>query len=121
MSENNFRSHFWPFQIDRSFWMSEIHFGWNFWPFQIHTFFIFDKMAVGGHLGCPKITFDRISGHFGDGCVADENIIFQETCVSREYNNVIVYGRWRIFAALASSLEASNWPTTNVICTTMQR
>ena len=46
-----------------------------------------------------KITFDRISGHFrsirnfffaggsvADGCVADGNIIFQETCVSREYN-----------------------------------
>ena len=29
------------------------------------TFFlIFDKMATGGHFGCPKITFDRISGHF---------------------------------------------------------
>ena len=21
-------------------------------------------MAAGGHFGCPKITFDRISGHF---------------------------------------------------------
>ena len=21
-------------------------------------------MATGGHFGCPKITFDRISGHF---------------------------------------------------------
>ena len=25
---------------------------------------IFDKMAVVGHFGCPKFTFDRISGHF---------------------------------------------------------
>ena len=48
MSENHFRSHFWPFQIDtqlfvflnfwqngcrRPFWMSEIHFGSHFWPF----------------------------------------------------------------------------------------
>ena len=38
-------------------------------PFQIHTelnvvLLIFDKMAAGGHFGCPKITFDRISGHF---------------------------------------------------------
>ena len=24
---------------------------------------IFDKMAVVGHFGCPKFTFDRISGH----------------------------------------------------------
>ena len=25
---------------------------------------IFDKMADVGHFGCPKFTFDRISGHF---------------------------------------------------------
>ena len=24
----------------------------------------FDKMAAGAHFGCPKLTFDRISGHF---------------------------------------------------------
>ena len=50
MSENHFRSHFWPFQIDTQlnyfwnflqngcrwpFWMSEIHFRSHFWPFQI--------------------------------------------------------------------------------------
>ena len=28
------------------------------------VFEIFDKMAAGGHFGCPKFTFDRISGHF---------------------------------------------------------
>ena len=66
MSENHFGSHFWPFQIDRPFWMSEIHFRWHFWPFQIHTelYLIFDKMVAGGHFGCPQITFDRISGHW---------------------------------------------------------
>ena len=51
MSENHFRSHFWPFQINtkllfflflqngqrRPFWMSEIHFRSHFWPFQINT------------------------------------------------------------------------------------
>ena len=37
MSENHFRSHFWPFLIDRPYWMSKIHFRWHFWPFQIHT------------------------------------------------------------------------------------
>ena len=41
----------------------------HFLPFQINTtIFIFVnffyKMAAGGHFGCPKITFDRISGHF---------------------------------------------------------
>ena len=36
------------------------------WPFQINFYlFIFvDKMAAGAHFGCPKFTFDRISGHF---------------------------------------------------------
>ena len=28
------------------------------------VFNIFDKMAAGAHFGCPKFTFDRISGHF---------------------------------------------------------
>ena len=46
MSENHFRSHFWPFQINTDF------------------FFKFYKMAASGHFGCPKITFDLISGHF---------------------------------------------------------
>ena len=60
MSEIHFRSHFWPFQIDRPFWISEIHFRSQFWPFQIDT----DLFFSGGHLGCLKITLDRISGHF---------------------------------------------------------
>ena len=37
MSDNNFWSHFWPFQTDWPFWMSKIHFRWHFWPFQNHT------------------------------------------------------------------------------------
>ena len=28
------------------------------------VFEIFDQMDAGDHFGCPKITFDRISGHF---------------------------------------------------------
>ena len=54
MSEIHFRSHFWPFHINRPFWMSEIHFRSHFWPFQIDTELF----------GCPKFTFDRISAHF---------------------------------------------------------
>ena len=46
MSENHFRSHFWPFQIN------------------MRLFIFFYKMAPGCHFGCPKITFDRISSHF---------------------------------------------------------
>ena len=61
MSEIHFRSHFWPFQIDRPFRISKIHFRSQFWPFQINTEFLF---VFGGHFGCSKITLDRISGHF---------------------------------------------------------
>ena len=32
----------------------------------------------------------KLCGGCGGGCVADENIIFPETCVSREYN----YDHW---------------------------
>ena len=48
MSENHFRSNFYPFHIDT----------------QLYFFLIFDKMADVGHFGCPNFTFDRISGHF---------------------------------------------------------
>ena len=34
---NYFRSHFWPFQIDRPFWMFENHFSSHFWTFHIDT------------------------------------------------------------------------------------
>ena len=51
----------------RTFWMSEIQFRSHFWPFQIDSqlfFKFFDKMASVGHIGCPKFTFDHISDHF---------------------------------------------------------
>ena len=84
----------------RPIWMSENNFWSNFWPFQINTklfFFtkwpsapildvrnslsiafmaisdryttsiilnLFDKMAAVGHFGCQKFTFDHISGYF---------------------------------------------------------
>ena len=46
MSENNFRSHFWPFQINTK------------------LLFLFYKMVSGAHFGCPKFTFDRISDQY---------------------------------------------------------
>ena len=50
------------------FWMTENDFRSHVSPFQIYTQlffkFIFHKMAAGGHIGLPKITFDRISRHF---------------------------------------------------------
>ena len=93
ISEIHFRSQFWPFQINTNFcknfsaaildvrkslWIAFLTISdrlaildvrWHFWPCQIHTelnYFclIFDKMATGGHFGCPQITFDRFSGHF---------------------------------------------------------
>ena len=50
----------------RPFWMTEYHFRWHFSPFQINAqlFIFFHKMAAGGHLGWPEITFDRISRYF---------------------------------------------------------
>ena len=49
----------WPY------WMFENHFRPHFYPFHIDTqLSIFDKMADVGIFGCPKFTFDRISGHF---------------------------------------------------------
>ena len=44
MSENHFRSHFWPFLIDRQYWMSKIHFRWHFWPYR----FIFLNFGQNG-------------------------------------------------------------------------
>ena len=62
MSEIHFGSHFWPY------WMPENHFPSHFWPFQIKTklFLLefFYNMAASAHFGCPKLTFDLISGHF---------------------------------------------------------
>ena len=83
MTENEFRSHFSPFQINtqfflffsqngcrRPFWMTENHFRSHFSPFQINTqlWFFFHKMAAGGHFGWPKITFECISRHFRSIC-----------------------------------------------------
>ena len=48
------------------FWMTENHFRLHFSPFQInmHFFLILHKMAAGGNFGWPKIAFDCISPHF---------------------------------------------------------
>ena len=52
----------WPF------WMSENHFRSHFYPFhndtQLLFFLKFLAMADVAHFGCPNFTFDRISGHF---------------------------------------------------------
>ena len=49
----------------RPFWMSEIHFRSHSLAISDrYATFVFDKMAAVGHLRCPKLTFDRISGHF---------------------------------------------------------
>ena len=50
----------------RPFWMTENHFRSHFSPFQINgnCLYLVHKMAPGGHFGWPKITFDRIVRHF---------------------------------------------------------
>ena len=81
MSENHFRSHFWPFQINMKLFFFFKFTKWSLAPIldvqnshlieflaisdRYATFFwgnFFDKMAAVGHFGCPKFTFDRISG-----------------------------------------------------------
>ena len=80
MSENHFRSHFWPFQINTQLFFLDYrmaavgHFGCPkftldhisgyFRSIQSFIFYFFYKMAAGGHFGCPKFTLDHISGHF---------------------------------------------------------
>ena len=83
MSEIHFRSHFWPFQINTYFIFWKFLTKWPPAPIldirnslsiaflaisdRYATLFlleIFDEMAAVGHFGCPKFTFDRISGHF---------------------------------------------------------
>ena len=87
MTENHFRSHFSPFQINmqlllflicsqngcrRPFWMTENHFRCISRHYRsIHNFYVLDffhKMPASGHFGWPKITFDRISHHFRSIC-----------------------------------------------------
>ena len=82
MSENHFRSHFWPFQINTKLFLifvykmaavGHLYVRNSLWITFLaildqyrflFIFFIFYKMAAGGHFGCPKITFDRISDYF---------------------------------------------------------
>ena len=61
----------WPLAANglwRPFWMTENHFRSHFSPFQINTqllfFNFFYTIAAGGHIGWPKITFNRISRYF---------------------------------------------------------
>ena len=88
MSENHFRYHFYPFHIITQLkfflkfltkWLTSaildvrislsIAFLAMLDRYATFIFFeIFDKMADIGHFGCPKFTFDRISGHFRSIC-----------------------------------------------------
>ena len=54
----------------RPFWMTDYNLRSHFSPFQINTplLYFFHKIAAGGHLGWPKITFDYISRHFRSIC-----------------------------------------------------
>ena len=77
-------SHFLPFQIDTTIFIYFLYFFTKWSPSAIldvrkslsiaflaisgrygtFCFEMFNKMATVGHFGCPKITSDRISGHF---------------------------------------------------------
>ena len=82
MTQNNFRSHFSPFQINTQLLFVLLLFTkWlpaailddrkslsiAFFAISVQYaifFYLVPKMAAGGHFGWPKITFDRISRHF---------------------------------------------------------
>ena len=83
MSKTHFRWHFWSFQINTKLFFQNIFTKWPLAPIldvrnslliaflaisdryaTLICLEIFDKMAAVGHFGCPKFTFDRISGHF---------------------------------------------------------
>ena len=115
MTENHFRSHFSPFQINtptfyffsqngsrRTFWRTENHFRSHFSPFQINTptfLFFFHKMAAGGHFGGPKITFECISRHF------------------RSIRNFFLFffSKWLIRTILDDRKKISKWPPSAIL------
>ena len=71
--------------------------------FCFHFFTKWPPAPILDVLNSLSMSFNRICGHFrsirifffflqnGRGCVADENIIFPKTYVSREYNNIHYY------------------------------
>ena len=95
MSENNFWSHFLPFQIDTHFLeaildgptMSIIELVRDIW--MSNACVKFEECSVNPSKVIALTTKLWRGGGRGGGCVADENIIFPKTYVSREYNNTI--------------------------------
>ena len=103
MSANNFRSHFWTFQIDTQL------FFWNFltkWPpapildgttmsiielvryiWMSNACVKFEECSLNPSKIIALTKLWRGGGGPRGGCVADENIIFPKTYVSREYND----------------------------------
>ena len=117
MSANNFRSHFWPFQIDTQLFFFNF---WTKWPpaaiLDGTTMSIIERVRdIWMSNACVKfeerslnpskvIAVTRLCGGGGGGgggggsggrprggCVADENLIFPKTYVSREYNESIYF------------------------------
>ena len=79
--QHHFRLHFWPFQMNTKFCkqnyklaaapildvrnsLSIAFLAISDRYATLICFENFDKMAAVGHFGCPKFTFDHISGHF---------------------------------------------------------
>ena len=101
MSENHFGSHFWPFQIDRQlyfcrpFWMGRqcqlSNSSRDIW--MSNACVKFEQRSLNPS---KVIALTKLCGGGrprGGGCVADENIIFLKTYVSREYNETRLLGR----------------------------
>ena len=105
MSENNFRSQFLPFQIDTQLsfflivltkwppaaildWttMSVIELVWDIWMSNACVKFEERSLNSSKVIALTTKLWRGGGGGRGGGCVADENIIFPKTYVSREYN-----------------------------------
>ena len=68
MSKNHFQSHFLPFEIDTELFVFQFL---TKWPpaaiLDVRKSLVIAFLAISrssGHFGCPKFTFDPISGHF---------------------------------------------------------
>ena len=120
MSTNNFRSHFWPFQIDTQLFflkffnildgttMSIIELVRDIWMSNACVTFEERSLNPSKVIALTKLCGGGGGGGGGGprgGCVADENIIFPKTYVSREYN----------YPLIMTTHQASEVPSSHVI------
>ena len=105
MSENHFQSHFWPFQIHTDHNTNKFdkmaaggHYGWDdnvnyrtcrdIWMINACVKFEERSLNPSKVIALTTKLWRGGGGRRSGGCVAEENIIFPKTYVSREYNYI---------------------------------